>query len=120
MILGDIETKQDNFPAAVEAYGAIEQQNHAYLSMVGEKLYEAYAAQGKQEEGLNRLIGYMQTFPDLDLINVIYEKTLLLKGESEAAQLAIDLVRHKPDLNGVYRLLGLKISDMQRDRKSVV
>ncbi len=37
MILGDIETKQGNFPAAVEAYGAIEQQNHAYLSMVGEK-----------------------------------------------------------------------------------
>ena len=54
--------------------------------MVGEKLYEAYAAQGKQEEGLNRLIGYMQTFPDLDLINVIYEKALLLKGETEAAQ----------------------------------
>ena len=25
--------------------------------MVGEKLYEAYAAQGKQEEGLNRLLG---------------------------------------------------------------
>ena len=61
MILGDIETKQGNFPAAVEAYGAIEQQNHAYLSMVGEKLYEAYAAQDKQEEKLNRLIGYMQT-----------------------------------------------------------
>ena len=112
MILGDIETKQGNFPAAVEAYSAIEQQNHAYLSMVGEKLYEAYAAQGKQEEGLNRLIGYMQTFPDLDLINVIYEKALLLKGESEAAQLAVELVRQKPDLNGVYRLLGLKISDM--------
>ena len=60
IILGDIEYRQGNFPAAVEAYSAIEQQNHAYLSMVGEKLYEAYAAQGKQEEGLNRLIGYMQ------------------------------------------------------------
>ena len=40
------------------------------------------------------------------------EQTLLLKGESEAAQLAVELVRQKPDLNGVYRLLGLKISDM--------
>ena len=29
--------RQGNFPAAVEAYSAIEQQNHAYLSMVGEK-----------------------------------------------------------------------------------
>ena len=40
IILGDIEYRQGNFPAAVEAYSAIEQQNHAYLSMVGEKLYE--------------------------------------------------------------------------------
>ena len=42
----------------------------------------------------------MQTFPDLDLINVIYEKALLLKGETEAAQIAVELVRQKPDLNG--------------------
>jgi Predicted N-acetylglucosaminyl transferase len=112
MILGDIEHRQGNFPAAVEAYAAIEQQNHAYLSMVGEKLYEAYAAQGKPEEGLNRLTGYMQTFPELDLINVVYEKSLLLKCEKEAAQTAVELVRRKPDLNGVYRLLGLKLSDM--------
>lgn len=109
MILGDIEHRQGNFPAAVEAYAAIEQQNHVYLSMVGEKLYEAYAAQGKPEEGLNRLTGYMQTFPELDLINVVYEKSLLLKGEKEAAQTAVELVRRKPDLNGVYRLLGLKL-----------
>ncbi|WP_165006583.1 lipopolysaccharide assembly protein LapB [Neisseria yangbaofengii] len=117
MILGDIEAKQGNFAAAVEAYGAIEQQNHSYLSMVGEKMYEAYAAQGRQEEGLNRLIGYMKTFPDLDLINVIYEKALLLKGEAEAAVLAVELVRQKPDLNGVYRLLGLKLSDMPAEWK---
>ncbi|WP_416191179.1 lipopolysaccharide assembly protein LapB [Neisseria sp. CCUG12390] len=118
MILGDIESKQGNFAAAVEAYGAIEQQNHSYLSMVGEKMYEAYAAQGRQEEGLNRLTGYMKTFPDLDLINVIYEKALLLKGEAEAAQLAVDLVRQKPDLSGVYRLLGLKLSDMPAEWKA--
>ena len=36
MILGDLEQKQGNYPAAVAAYTAIEKQNHAYLSMVGE------------------------------------------------------------------------------------
>lgn len=112
MILGDVKFKQGDYAAAREAYAAIEQQNHAYLSMVGERLYETYAVEGRQEEGLNRLIGYMHTFPDLDLINVIYDKALLLKGESEAAQIALELVRKKPDLVGVYRLLGLKISDM--------
>ncbi|KLT72659.1 tetratricopeptide repeat family protein [Neisseria arctica] len=112
MILGDIEQKQGNLQAAIDAYTAIEKQNHAYLSMVGERLYDAYDALGKPQEGLNVLTGYAKTFPQLDLINVIYEKSLLLHGEAAAAQTAIDLVRQKPDLQGVYRLLGLQISEM--------
>lgn len=112
MILGDIEQKRGRFEAAIEAYTAIEKQNHAYLSMVGERLYDAYDALGRPQEGLNVLTGYMQTFPQLDLINVVYEKTLLLNGENEAAQTAAELVRRKPDLSGVYRLLGLQLSGL--------
>ncbi|MDO5059037.1 MAG: lipopolysaccharide assembly protein LapB [Neisseria sp.] len=118
MILGDLLQKEGRFAEAAEAYSAVEKQNFAYLSMVGERLYDAYDAQGKAEEGLNVLIGYMQTFPQLDLLNVIYEKSLLLKGEQAANQIAADLVRAKPDLNGVYRLFGLQISGMPAEWKS--
>ncbi|MCQ9326772.1 lipopolysaccharide assembly protein LapB [Neisseria dentiae] len=118
MILGDIEQKQGHYAAAVEAYTAIEKQNHAYLSMVGERLYDAYDAQGKPQEGLSVLIGYMHTFPQLDLINVIYDKSLLLNGEAAANQTAADLVRKKPDLNGVYRLLGLQLSGLPPEWKA--
>jgi len=34
MILGDVELKQQNFQAAVDAYSAIEKQNYEYLSLV--------------------------------------------------------------------------------------
>ncbi|MDO5686800.1 MAG: lipopolysaccharide assembly protein LapB [Neisseria sp.] len=112
MILGDIESKQGNFQAAIDAYSAIEQQNHDYLSMVGEKLFDAYAALGQAKEGLDVLIGYMKTFPQLDLINVIYEKSLMLHGEMQAAQTAAELARATPNLSGVYRLLGLRISEL--------
>ncbi|WP_274584783.1 lipopolysaccharide assembly protein LapB [Neisseria leonii] len=112
MILGDIEQKQGNFGAATDAYAAIEKQNYAYLSMVGERLYDAYDALGRAREGLDVLIGYMRTFPQLDLLNVIYEKSLLLNGEAAANATAVELVRTKPDLNGVYRLLGLQMSDL--------
>ncbi|MDO4226609.1 lipopolysaccharide assembly protein LapB [Neisseria dentiae] len=118
MILGDIEQKQGHYAAAVEAYTAIEKQNHAYLSMVGERLYDAYDALGKPQEGLSVLIGYMQTFPQLDLINVIYDKSLLLNGEAAANQTAVDLVRKKPDLSGVYRLLGLQLSGLHPEWKA--
>ncbi|WP_277074864.1 lipopolysaccharide assembly protein LapB [Simonsiella muelleri] len=118
MILGDIEQKQGNFGAAIAAYSAIEKQNHAYLSMVGERLYDAYDAMSKSEDGLNVLIGYAKTFPALDLINVIYEKSLLLHGEEKANQIAVELVRLKPDLNGMYRLLGLQMSDFNPQWKA--
>ena len=86
--------------------------------MVGERLYDAYDAMSKPEDGLNVLIGYAKTFPALDLINVIYEKSLLLHGEEKANQIAVELVRLKPDLNGMYRLLGLQMSDLNPQWKA--
>ena len=118
MILGDIEQKQGNFQAAIDAYAAIEKQNHAYLSMVGEKLYDAYDALGKAQDGLEVLIGYAKMFPQLDLNSVIYEKSLLLWGEEKANQTMVELVRVKPDLNGMYRLLGLQMSDLNPQWKA--
>lgn len=118
MILGDIAVKQGDYAGAIAAYTAIEKQNHAYLSMVGERLYDAYDAQNKAQAGLDVLIGYAKTFPQLDLLNVIYEKLLLLHGENIANQTALELIRAKPDLNGMYRLLGLQMSDLNPQWKA--
>ncbi|MBP3220412.1 MAG: lipopolysaccharide assembly protein LapB [Neisseriaceae bacterium] len=117
MILGDIESKQNHFQAAIDAYSAIEQQNHDYLSMVGERLFDAYAALNKSSEGLDVLLGYMKTFPHLDLINLIYEKAVLLYDEHKAAEMTVDLVRQLPNLIGVYRLISIKISDLPNQWK---
>ena len=118
MILGDIEQKQGNFQAAIDAYTAIEKQNYAYLTMVGEKLYDAYEALGKAQAGLDVLIGYAKAFPQIDFLNVIYDKSLLLHGEAVANQTALDLIRNKPDLNGMYRLIGLSMPDLNSQWKA--
>lgn len=118
MILGDIAQKQGQFQAAINAYTAIEKQNHAYLSMIGERLYDAFDALGKAEDGLNILIGYQKTFPVLDLLTVIYDKSLLLYGEEKTNTTITELIRAKPDLNGMYRLLGLQMSDLNPQWKS--
>lgn len=107
MILGDVELKQKNYQAAINAYSAIEKQNYEYLSMIGDRLYDAYDGLNKAADGLAVLIGYAQTFPQLDLTSVIYEKSLPIYGEEIATETAIDLVRRKPTLTGAYRLLGV-------------
>ena len=112
MLRGDVAMAEQRYQDAIDAYSAIEQQNHAYLSMVGEKLFDAYQALDQAEQGLNVLIGYIRTFPQLDLIDVIYEKALVLRGEEAAAALTADLVRIQPDLRGAYRLLGMQLSTL--------
>ena len=112
MLRGDVAMAEQRYQDAIDAYAAIEQQNHAYLSMVGEKLFDAYQSLGQAEQGLTVLIGYFRTFPQLDLIDVIYEKALVLRGEEAAAALTAELVRIQPDLRGAYRLLGMQLSTL--------
>ena len=85
--------------------------------MVGERLFDAYAALNKSSEGLDVVLGYMKTFPHLDLINLIYEKAVLLYDEHKAAEMTVDLVRQLPNLIGVYRLISIKISDLPNQWK---
>ena len=118
LILADAAYKQGRYQDAIDACHAIEKQNHEYLSMAAERLYDAHDALGQAEAGLAVLVGYAKTFPDLDLHNVIYEKSLLLKGEAQAAQTVTELVRQKPDLAGVYRLLGAHIGDTDPARRA--
>ena len=110
--MGDLELKQGNYAAAVAAYTAIEKQNHAYLNMVGERLYDAYDGLKQQEEGLTVLIGYMQTFPQLDLLKRHLRKIPAASRRTKSQRNHAELVRAKPDLNGVYRLLGVQISGL--------
>ena len=54
----------------------------------------------------------------MDLLTVIYDKSLLLYGEEKTNTTITELIRAKPDLNGVYRLLGLQMSDLNPQWKS--
>ncbi|MDK4528715.1 lipopolysaccharide assembly protein LapB [Kingella kingae] len=118
ILLGDIHQKEGNYRSAIDAYTAIEKQNYAYLTMVGEKLYDAYEALGEAQAGLDVLIGYAKAFPQIDFLNVIYDKSLLLHGETVANETALDLIRSKPDLNGMYRLIGLSMPDLNSQWKA--
>lgn len=112
LLLGDLEYKLENFQAACDAYTSIEHQNYNYLVMASGKLYDAYEALGNPQKALEILLGYARTFPQLDFLNIIYEKSLVLYGEDEACQTAIKLVRNTPSLAGVHRLLGLNSNEV--------
>lgn len=111
IILGDIYFKAEEYDKSIIAYEKIENQNYNYLSMISEKLFNSYEKINKQKEGLYRIIGYAQTFPNLDLIGLIYEKSRIILGEKKAYKIAIDLIKKNPNINNIYKLLNIKLMD---------
>jgi lipopolysaccharide biosynthesis regulator YciM len=84
MLLGDLELQQGDVTAAIAAWQRIESQNPAFLSLVAERLADAYRRQGSTAQALRVVGAYQREYPSLDLLNTMFTLTLSEEG-SEAA-----------------------------------
>ncbi len=105
LLKGDIEFADGHIEAAIAAWQNIEKQNFDYLSMAAERLFDAYEKLGKPAEGIALLRGYQKTFPQLELTDLLYQKTAAYEGETKALEAARESVHARPTLSGVYRLI---------------
>jgi lipopolysaccharide assembly protein B len=122
--LGDLEKNQGNPQKAIEHWKRIESQNPAYIALVAQRLLEAYREAGRAEEGLTLLIGYLERYPSLDLLDTVFQQTLEAKGAEQAYALVRDELRRNPTLLGLDRLLEAQIiaagsPDKRRDLELV-
>ncbi len=97
ILLGDLEAQQDNLSAAIDAWQRIESQNPAYLSLVAERLADAYRRQGSSGQALRVLKAYQQQYPSLDLLNTVFTLTLAEEGPAAAGALIKDELARNPD-----------------------
>lgn len=117
ILLGDLEVAAGNVDAAVEAWKRIESQNPAYLSLVAERVYNTYKDRGRAEEGLNLLRGYLEKYPSLDALNVVFQATLEQHGAEPAYRLARDELRRTPTMLGLDKLLEAQLLEAPVDRR---
>jgi lipopolysaccharide biosynthesis regulator YciM len=103
--------------AAVEAWKRIESQNPAYLSLVAERIYASYKDRGHAEEGLNLLRAYLQKYPSLDALNVVFQGTLEQQGPEPAYLLVRDELRRTPTLLGLDKLLEAQLLEAPIERR---
>ncbi len=109
MLKGDLEAQQGNLAAAIDAWQHIESQNPAFLSLVAERLADAYRRQGRAAQGLRALNAYQQQYPSLDLLNTVFTLTLAEAGPDAAADLIKDELARNPTLVGLDRLLEAQL-----------
>jgi lipopolysaccharide biosynthesis regulator YciM len=107
--LGDLERDEKNLDKAIEHWLRVESQDPAYLALVARRLLEAHREQGRAEDGLRLLDGYLERYPSLDLLDIVFQQTLEVKGPEDAYRLVRDELRRNPTLLGLDRLLEVQI-----------
>jgi len=117
ILIGDLEMLEKRYETAIEAWKRIETQNPVYLSLVAEKLLNAYRHLDKPDEGLQLLRGYLSNYPSLDLLNVVFQATLTRQGAEPAYQLVRYEMKRAPTLLGLDKLLEAQLLEAPLERR---
>jgi lipopolysaccharide biosynthesis regulator YciM len=117
ILMGDLESGLGRHEAAIEAWKRIESQNPGYLALVAERMYSAYSRLGRGEEGLNLLRAYLEKYPSLDALNVVFQGTFERHGAEPAYRLVRDELRRTPTLLGLDKLLEAQLLDAPIERR---
>jgi lipopolysaccharide biosynthesis regulator YciM len=117
MLLGDLEAGIGKLEAAIEAWKRIESQSPAYLALVAERIYDAFKRLQRADEGLNLLRAYLEKYPSLDLLNVVFQGTIEEQGADPAYRLVRDELRRTPTLLGLDKLLEAQLLEAPVERR---
>jgi len=118
IMLGDLAAREDHHAAAIEAWRRVEEQNSAYLALVGRRILESHRSLHRLEDGLKVVKGYLADYPSIDLLDVAFQSTLEVEGADAAHRLVRDELRRNPTLLGLDHLLEAQLMTVSGDQRS--
>lgn len=110
LLEGDLAMQQGNAENAIIAWKRIEQQDPVYLSLVAQRLFDAYCKLNNQQAGNNLLRGYLERYPSLDLLEVVYKMVLESEGVDGAYRLVRNELQRIPTLLGLEKMLVARMA----------
>ena len=105
LLQGDIAAQQDRLDEAIACWQRIEQQDPPYLALVAKRLLDAFRKLERRDEGLLLLRGYLERYPSLDLLDVVFQLVLECEGPEAAYALVRDELKRNPTLLGFDKLI---------------
>ena len=109
LLQGDLLLQEGRADAAIEAWQRIEQQDPAYLALVAQRLLETYRKLERRDEGIALLSGYLEHYPSLDLLDVVYQLVLEGEGTEAAYRLVRAELQRNPTLLGLEKLMSARL-----------
>ncbi len=120
IMLGDIEMEAGHVQRAIEIWKRIEQQDAQYLPLVAERLLHAFRQNGDETAGVMQLQEWLQKYPSLDLMNVVFDALLQREGAEAAYLLVLNELKRNPSLLGLDKLLEAQLMKMSQERRADV
>lgn len=105
LILGELRFAQCRNEEALEAWKRIEGQDPVYLSLVAQKILDAYGRLGRIEQGHLLLRAWLEHHPSLDLLDELFHWEIEKVGAQAAYELVREELRRNPTLLGLDKLL---------------
>ncbi len=109
LLQGDLLLQESKQLEAIEAWQRIEQQDPSYLALVAQRLLETYRKLARPDEGIALLSGYLERYPSLDLLDVVYQLVLESQGTEAAYRLVRGELQRNPTLLGLEKLMSARL-----------
>jgi lipopolysaccharide assembly protein B len=109
LLQGDLLAQEGHLDAAIEAWQRIEQQDPAYLALIAQRLLETYRKLARPEEGIALLGAFLERYPSLDLLDVVYQLVLENQGTEAAYRLVRAELQRNPTLLGLEKLMSARL-----------
>ncbi len=109
LLHGDLLLQEGKAQEAIAAWQRIEQQDPAYLALVAQRLLETYRRLERLAEGIALLSGYLERYPSLDLLEVVYQLVLESDGTEAAYRLVRAELQRNPTLLGLEKLMSARL-----------
>ena len=118
IMLGDIELAAGHVSRAIEIWRQVEQQDAQYLPLVAERLLQAFRQRGDEAAGVALLQTWLQKYPSLDLMNVLFSALVQGEGAEAAYVMVRNELKRNPTLLGLDKLLEAQLLKMSGDRRA--
>lgn len=109
LLQGDLLLQEGNVAGAIESWQRIEQQDPAYLALVAQRLLDAYRKLEQPTAAIALLSGYLECYPSLDLLEVVYQLVLENDGVDAAYRLVRSEIQRNPTLLGLEKLMSARL-----------
>lgn len=116
ILRGDIYLAENQHEKALQTWRRVEQQSTVHVSLVAQRILDAYKTLHRMQEGINLLKNYLEQAPSIDLLEVVYQASLELEGREAATQIVLEELRRSPTLLGLEKLLDARMLHVSSDR----